>query len=141
MYKTKGLKISFEPVDFNNQPGNRTIKNVHVGSFTNASSAEAVAAVPNIAAVSQKLDYKCYMGNRPVRRYYHISKALKNSLHSTGQTPNGYCVVDTGAIATKNVDMGTTIIIFETSGGWQANDFIGKLTLTWYANFKDRRVQ
>ena len=64
MYKTKGLKINFEPVDFNNQPGNRTIKNVHIGSFTNASAAEAVAAVPNIAAVSQKLDYKCYMGNR-----------------------------------------------------------------------------
>lgn len=52
MYKTKGMRVVFEPIDFSNQPGNRTIKSVHIGSYTNASSAEAVAAVPGIPALS-----------------------------------------------------------------------------------------
>jgi len=52
MYKTKGLRIEFEPADFTNLAGNRTIKNIHFGSFTNASTAEAVAVPPNVAALS-----------------------------------------------------------------------------------------
>lgn len=74
------------------------------------------------------------------KRFYKVSKALKSALPSTGQTPNGYCVTDTGAVAIKNCDMGTTCMIIESSGGWNVGDFLGRLTLTWYANFKDRRV-
>lgn len=60
MKKTKGLKITWEPVGNDNLPANRYVKAVHVGSYVNTSSADLVAVVPGVPELSQKLDYKCY---------------------------------------------------------------------------------
>lgn len=115
MCKIVGVSIKVEPVQVDNQPGNRTIRAIHSGSFPNLSTSSVAAALPSIAATSQRLDYKSYNGDRKlISRYYKVSKALKSAIRQEGMTPSGYHACVNGGVATRVVDMGCTVFTVES---------------------------
>ena len=126
-YKITGMAVKITPYSQLQNTGSVAYPPVNSGTIMDLNINTQLPLVD----MQQALDYKQFSFNRPIHRYYHVSK------YSKASAPFQW--LDTQALPSANVKPDCCTGFYMPNSGWANGDVSGTVEITWYVKFKTRK--